>query len=88
MPLYDYLCNEHGVFEERVPISVAQDPISCPVCGGNAHRLFSAPAIHFKGSGFHNTDYKRKREHGAKEEKPPQEVKKDADQSSASNKPA
>ena len=29
----------------------------CQECGAPAARVLSAPAIHFKGSGFHNTDY-------------------------------
>jgi predicted nucleic acid-binding Zn ribbon protein len=30
---------------------------SCPDCGGNAHRLISAPALQFKGSGWYVNDY-------------------------------
>ncbi len=33
----------------------------CVKCGGPVHRLLFAPAIHFKGSGFHNTDYGTKK---------------------------
>jgi len=33
----------------------------CQECGAPAARVLSAPAIHFKGSGFHNTDYGTKR---------------------------
>jgi putative FmdB family regulatory protein len=29
----------------------------CPKCGGEMKKLFSAPAIQFKGSGFYKTDY-------------------------------
>jgi hypothetical protein len=29
----------------------------CEECGAPAQRVLHAPAIHFKGSGFHNTDY-------------------------------
>ena len=34
---------------------------TCEVCGAEASRVLFAPAIHFKGSGFHNTDYGCKR---------------------------
>jgi predicted nucleic acid-binding Zn ribbon protein len=29
----------------------------CEECGAPAARVLTPPAIHFKGSGFHNTDY-------------------------------
>ncbi len=29
----------------------------CPECGATTRRVLHSPAIHFKGSGFHNTDY-------------------------------
>ena len=31
------------------------------MCGATASRMLFAPAIHFKGSGFHNTDYGTRR---------------------------
>ena len=37
----------------------------CEVCGAPVQRVFHPVAVHFKGSGFYNTDYgtaKRKRE--------------------------
>jgi predicted nucleic acid-binding Zn ribbon protein len=37
---------------------MADEPLrECQECGAPAARVLSAPAIHFKGSGFHNTDY-------------------------------
>lgn len=81
MPLYDYRCDHCGhTSEQNVPHTAVAEEITCPDCGHTAKRVYSSPAIHFKGSGFHNTDYKRKREHGAKEDKPtPQETKEKAD---------
>lgn len=80
MPLYEYRCGTcKRTTEAYVPVTALEEHITCGYCGHTAYRVYSSPAIHFKGSGFHNTDYKRKREHGAKEEKPPQDVKKDAD---------
>ena len=32
----------------------------CPSCGGTVRKLFSSPAIQFKGSGFYITDYAKK----------------------------
>lgn len=37
----------------------------CTACGGRIQRVLFAPAIHFKGSGFHNTDYASKKRPGA-----------------------
>jgi predicted nucleic acid-binding Zn ribbon protein len=30
----------------------------CPECGAEASRVFSPVGVAFKGSGFHNTDYR------------------------------
>ena len=36
-------------------------------CGADCERVLSAPAVHFKGSGFYTTDYARKgRQEGRK----------------------
>ena len=35
-------------------------PPRCPECDGRTSREISAPAIHFKGSGWYVTDYARK----------------------------
>ena len=43
----------------------------CEVCGAPVQRVFHPVAVHFKGSGFYNTDYgtaKRKRETAASAE--------------------
>ncbi len=41
---------------------MSEDPVTvCESCGGYVERVLFAPAIHFKGSGFHNTDYGTKR---------------------------
>ena len=56
MPLYDYRCTNGHRFE--VLQKIADDPIEvCEVCGAPAVRVLHPVAIHFKGSGFYNTDY-------------------------------
>ncbi|MCB0872564.1 MAG: hypothetical protein KDC36_04210 [Thermoleophilia bacterium] len=61
MPLYEYRCNACGRNFEVVQ-SMTADPLTeCDECGGEVVRVLHAPAIHFKGSGFHNTDYGTKR---------------------------
>ncbi len=62
MPTYDYRCeackHEFSLFQ-----SITADPCdTCPECGGKVRRLIGAGAgIIFKGDGFYETDYKRKR---------------------------
>ena len=64
MPIYEYRCENGHLFE--VMQKMTDGPItSCEECGAPVQRVFHPVAIHFKGSGFHNTDYgtaKRKRE--------------------------
>lgn len=60
MPLYEYKCDKCG---KRVEIlqRVSDKPYAhCPNCGGDMKKLFSSPAIQFKGSGFYKTDYASK----------------------------
>ena len=57
MPLYEYQCQQ---CQERVEIiqKFSDPPYEhCPKCGGEMKKLFSSPAIQFKGSGFYKTDY-------------------------------
>src|SRR5690242_9681333 len=57
MPLYEYKCENCGEqFEAMQKFSDA--PITVhEKCGGPVHRLISAPALQFKGSGWYITDY-------------------------------
>ncbi len=60
MPIYEYKCENGHVFEALQKMT--DEPLrECQECGAPASRVFTPPAIHFKGSGFHNTDYKTKR---------------------------
>ncbi len=60
MPLYEYKCDSCGATFEV--IQRFSDPAieTCRVCGGPVHKVLSAPAIQFKGSGWYVTDYARK----------------------------
>jgi putative FmdB family regulatory protein len=64
MPIYEYRCESGHLFE--VMQRITDDPVTeCEVCGAPVQRVFHPIAVHFKGSGFYNTDYgtaKRKRE--------------------------
>jgi putative FmdB family regulatory protein len=67
MPTYDYQCDKCGRFEKFQKMT--DDPMKkCPKCGLRVHRLIgSGGGIIFKGSGFYENDYKKKRS-GKKEE--------------------
>lgn len=58
MPAYDYRCTQCGdLFEVVRPMGENSDQ-SCPACDSPAIRVFGTVGVAFKGSGFHNTDYK------------------------------
>jgi putative FmdB family regulatory protein len=68
MPIYEYRCdNGHNV---EVMQRMSDPPLTeCTICGAPVQRVFHPVAIHFKGSGFYNTDYgKRKRGAAARED--------------------
>ena len=59
MPIYEYRCTNGHSFE--VFQSMSEDSLTeCVECGAECERVLSAPAVHFKGSGFYTTDYARK----------------------------
>jgi putative FmdB family regulatory protein len=64
MPIYEYRCENGHLFE--VLQKMSDSPVTeCQECGAPVQRVFHPVAVHFKGSGFYNTDYgtsKRKRE--------------------------
>jgi putative FmdB family regulatory protein len=60
MPIYEYKCENGHVFDAIQKMT--DEPLTkCEECGAPAARVLTPPAIHFKGSGFHNTDYGTKR---------------------------
>ena len=66
MPLYEYKCKKGHTFD--VIQSFSDDALTkCEICGAKCERVLSAPSIHFKGSGFYNTDYGTKRRAKEKE---------------------
>ena len=59
MPIYEFKCGECGKVIEAI-IGPGAKKLRCD-CGGTAKKIISAPARpQFKGSGFYETDYKRK----------------------------
>jgi len=60
VPIYEYKCDNGHVFD--VMQKMAEEPLTeCVECGAPAHRVLTAPAVHFKGSGFYNTDYGKRK---------------------------
>ena len=64
MPIYEYKCDNGHVFD--VMQKMSEEPLTeCVECGAPAHRVLTAPAVHFKGSGFYNTDYGKRKGGGS-----------------------
>ncbi len=61
MPLYEYKCVKCGHRFEKIENLGASETKKCPKCGAKASRMFAAPAIQFKGSGWYVTDYAGKK---------------------------
>ncbi len=80
MPTYEYECSACNYkFEEFQPIT-AEPLKKCPKCGKNSlHRVIGVgTGIIFKGSGFYETDYKRKSQSNNKSESKGDSVKKES----------
>jgi putative FmdB family regulatory protein len=57
MPIYEYQCPRCGRFD--VLQKVSERPLRTHAeCGSRVTKLMSAGSFAFKGSGFHQTDYK------------------------------
>src|SRR4051812_27975320 len=93
MPIYEYRCENGHLFE--VMQKMSDGPVTaCEECGAPVQRVFHPVAVHFKGSGFYNTDYgtsKRKREmeksasDGADKNDAKQKAKKESSTASSSS---
>ena len=96
MPIYEYRRPDGSTFEVLQSFSdeaLTKDPET----GVKVQRVLHAPAVHFKGKGFYNTDYgtrKRQRENAAAAESsssaassaPPRRLLADGKSSSSSEK--
>jgi putative FmdB family regulatory protein len=71
MPIYEYKRPDGTTFE--IVQSFSDDALTVdPESGVPVERVLHAPAVHFKGKGFYNTDYgtkRRQRENAAAAEK-------------------
>ena len=74
MPTYDYKCPKCETVFEVVHKMSARHVAKCPKCGTRAERQLSGGhGIVFKGTGFYETDYKRKGEKRPEHDGPPKE---------------
>jgi putative FmdB family regulatory protein len=75
MPIYEYRRPDGSTFELQQ--SFSEDALTTdPDTGVPVQRVLHAPAVHFKGKGFYNTDYgtrNRQRENAAAADKSSQE---------------
>jgi putative FmdB family regulatory protein len=94
VPIYEYKCENAHVFD--VIQRMADDPLTeCQECGAPAVRVLHPVAVHFKGSGFYNTDYGKKKGggngaggEGAKESKGSDSGSGSSDSKPSESKPA
>jgi putative FmdB family regulatory protein len=80
MPIYEYRCEKGHVLE--VMQRMSDGPLeACTTCGASVQRVFHPIAVHFKGSGFYNTDYGK-----AKNNKGPKDGKSESSESGSDSK--
>lgn len=61
MPTYDYKCQKCGLLKEDYQSKYHNhEDIICGYCDISMKKQVSKPSVHFKGSGFYETDYKGK----------------------------
>jgi len=56
LPTYEYACTACGHRLEAVQKFTDDSLTVCPECGGALRKVFAAPGIVLKGSGFYKTD--------------------------------
>jgi putative FmdB family regulatory protein len=75
MPLHEYECRKCRHRFERIQKFSDPPARKCPECGGALEQLLHAPAVQFKGTGWHVTDYPRKGSDKASKERADTESK-------------
>jgi putative FmdB family regulatory protein len=64
VPFYEYQCYQCGEVHEAFQ-KMSDPPLeTCEKCGGKLRKLLHPVAVHFKGSGFYATDYRKKEKYG------------------------
>jgi len=68
MPTYEYQCTSCHERVEAVQKFTDPSLTTCPLCGGELRKVFSAVGIVFKGSGFYKNDSRGSSASSAKSE--------------------
>jgi putative FmdB family regulatory protein len=56
MPKYDFQCNACNIVQELLLAITESDTVPpCTLCGADMKRVYTPPAIQFKGPGFYKT---------------------------------
>jgi putative FmdB family regulatory protein len=85
MPFYEYRCDKGHTFE--VMQRMSDDPVQeCESCGRPVQRVFHPVAVHFKGSGFYNTDYGKSKRSGSSSASEESSSSSDSNSSSSDSK--
>ena len=88
MPIYEYECEKCGHRFEQIQKFSDPPQEVCPKCGSAVHKMQSAPAFQFKGTGWYVTDYAKSGKADAKDKSAPEPVKSDAAKTDAAAAPA
>ena len=84
MPIYEYRCEHGHTFD--VMQRMSDDPVqTCETCEAPVARVFRPPPVHFKGSGFYNTDYGTRKRARETSESKKSESSSDSSKSSSSS---
>ncbi len=84
MPIYEYRCDQGHTFE--VMQRMSDEPVEiCETCEAPVQRVFHPVAVHFKGSGFYNTDYGTRKRAREKDEHKKSQSKSDSKSESKSD---
>lgn len=66
MPTYTYMCKKCSGTHDVFHAISASPKVKCPLCGAACKKMFGTGAgIIFKGSGFYETDYKKRSNSGS-----------------------
>jgi putative FmdB family regulatory protein len=58
MTVYEFSCPTCGLsFEKAMPMNADRSGVRCPAGHRHVRRIYSAPSVVFKGSGFYATDH-------------------------------
>jgi putative FmdB family regulatory protein len=63
MPVYEYECTDHGVFEAMNPLARYSEPAPCPRCDVPSTRVISTPHLVSGSSDFKARDRNERSRH-------------------------